>query len=59
MSLSIKDPLVKIALTGAEMAVNHVLDLILQKHPNDHKTADAVNAARAAIDAALETLENL
>ncbi len=55
MKVSILDPQVKILISMAQMALDKQLDAVIAK-TTDHQKHDAIAAAKAAVDGAINAL---
>jgi hypothetical protein len=59
MTVSIFDPMTKMALQMLQMVVDKQLDGLIAKHSADRKAVDALNATKAAVDGAITSLVSL
>jgi hypothetical protein len=59
MTVSIFDPTTKMLIVFAQSAIDRQLDMVASHHAGDAKVADAIRAARAAIDGAINALVSL
>lgn len=59
MSVSVFDPTTKLLIQLAQTALDKQLDMVVAKHAHEPRVADAVKAAKAAIDAAVGALVSL
>lgn len=56
MTVSIFDPTTKMLIVLAQTALDRQLDLVAARHAGDQKVSDAIRAAKAAIDGAIQSL---